>query len=143
MRWRTAAVGIVIGLLVLGWAGQAMAQATTPIVGTEKLGWDQPAADTAELGLIRWQAYLDGAATAVPILNATCEQVKGSAGFPCRGDIPALTPGDHSIVLTAYFEVGTIKVESPRAEPLPVRMVVAPMAPTLPKIIRGAVTQGG
>lgn len=138
MKWRKAVVAVVIGLLVFGVAGLATAQpAATPIVGTEKLGWDQPAADTAELALIKWQAYLDAATIPVPIVNATCGQTKGPAGFPCVGDIPALTPGDHSIGLTAYFEVGTNKVESPRADPLPVRMVVAPMAPVLPKIIRG------
>lgn len=129
---------MIIGLLMIGWAGQAMAQATTPIVGTEKLGWDQDANSQADLALIKWQAYLDTATTPVPILNATCGPTKGANGWPCQGDIPALTPGDHSIVLTAYLEVGTNKIESPKAAPLAVRMVVAPTAPINPKIIRGS-----
>ena len=137
MKWRTAAVAVVIGLLLVLVAGPAMAQ-TTPVVGTEKLGWDQDAASTADLTLLSWAAYIDQAATPVPIANVTCGQVKGASGFPCQGDIPALTPGDHTITMVAVLMVGTVRLESLKAVPLPVRLVIAPPAPTGVKIIRGS-----
>lgn len=114
-----------------------MAQATTPVVGTEKLGWDQDAANTTDLAALHWLVYVDQLAP-VPVMNATCEQTRGAAGFPCRGDVPAMTPGDHSIVLTAYYDVGSTRLESLKSVPLPVRMIVAPAAPINPTIIRGS-----
>lgn len=139
MKWRTATVAVIVGLLVLMVAGPAVAQGTgTPVVGTEKLGWDQDAATTADLALLSWAAYIDQATTPVPIANAVCGQTKGTDGFPCTGNIPALTPGDHTITMVAVMMVGTTRLESLKATPLPVRLVIAPPAPTGTKIIRGS-----
>jgi hypothetical protein len=135
MKWRTATVAVIVGLLLIGVAGQAMAQ--TPVVGTEKLAWDQQVTSMADLAAMKWMVYVDQLA-GVPIVNGACVEVKGTYGFPCTGDIPSMTPGDHQIVLTAYMDVGGTKLESLKSIPFPVRMVIAPPAPVGVKIIRGS-----
>ena len=56
--------------------------AAETINGTERLGWDQPAADTAELATIGYAIYVDGTRTA--LTGVTCASAAAAAGFPAR-----------------------------------------------------------
>lgn len=94
------------------------------INGTERLGWEQRAADAAELAQINYVLYIDGVRTPLP--GTTCEP-SGSA-FACATRLPAMTPGAHALQLASFTDAGGV-LESGRSGTLNVR-VVAPTAGT-------------
>ncbi len=95
------------------------------ITGTERIGWDQPAATAEELAELRHAAYVDGARRDLP--DASCTSPPVSAGFPCSARLPAMTPGRHTIELVAYIGTGSL-LESARSSPIVVVVVAAAAA---------------
>src|SRR6185295_16742048 len=71
------------------------------INGTERIGWDQPAADAAELAKIRYVMYVDGTRTALD--NVSCvtapTTTSPTVAFACATGLPPLTPGAHTLEL--------------------------------------------
>src|SRR5438105_69667 len=61
------------------------------INGTERIGWDQPAADAAELATIRYVMYVDGART--ELTGVSCGSTAAANGFACTARLPSLTAG--------------------------------------------------
>ena len=90
------------------------------INGTERIGWDQRAADTAELAAIGYVLYVDGART--PLTAATCAAAAADAGFACSARLPALSPGSHTLQLASFITDGTV-LESERSAALSVTVV--------------------
>lgn len=88
------------------------------ITGTERLGWDQPSADAGILGSLRYAIYVDN--VRAEITDASCAASAGTAGFPCSGQLPAMTPGAHTLQLAAFTVAGTDIVEGNRSGPLQV-----------------------
>lgn len=72
------------------------------ITGRERLGWDQPAASTAELATFRYAVYVDGARSVVA--DTACASTAGTGGFACSGRLPAMSPGTHTLELAAFFD---------------------------------------
>src|SRR5262245_36155211 len=68
---------------------------TQTINGTERIGWDQPAADAVDLAAIRYAIYVDGARAEAA--GVTCAASSTSAGFACTARLPTLSPGAHSL----------------------------------------------
>ena len=99
------------------------------ITGRERIGWDQSAANPAELATYRYAIYVDGARSELG--GVTCATSPGAAGFPCSGQLPAMSPGSHVLELATFFESdGTI--ESARSAQLRVTVTgaTAPAAET-------------
>jgi glucose/arabinose dehydrogenase len=90
------------------------------INGSERLGWDQPAADAAELATIGYAIYADGNRTEAA--GVTCATTATAAGFACTARLPPLTPGAHTLQIASFVNDGGL-LESARSTPLPVTVV--------------------
>jgi hypothetical protein len=94
---------------------------TETIAGTERIGWDQRAADTVELATFRYAIYVDGARS--ELSDASCGNTASSAGFACTARLPRLSTGSHVLEL-ASFVVDGGTLESARSAAL--RVTVTP-----------------
>lgn len=93
---------------------------TTPplqITGRERLGWDQRASSATELATFGYKIYIDGASSGLQ--GVQCSQVRGPSGYPCDVQLPPLSPGAHSLALSAFL-VSNPVYESSRSAPLEV-----------------------
>jgi len=93
------------------------------INGTERLGWDQPAADAVELATIGYVIYVDGARTL--IAGVSCASTSSASGFACSARLPSLSAGAHMLQLASFITDGAV-LESARSVPL--RVTVVPVA---------------
>src|SRR5207247_7429339 len=75
------------------------------IIGTERLGWDERAADTAELATIRYAIYVDGVRS--DLADVTCAPTPAATGVACSGRLPAMSTGAPTIELTAFVVDGS------------------------------------
>jgi len=90
------------------------------INGTERIGWDQRAADTVELAAIGYVLYVDG--TRTPLTAVTCATEASATGFACNARLPALSSGSHTLQLASFVTDGTV-LESERTASLSVTVV--------------------
>jgi glucose/arabinose dehydrogenase len=97
------------------------------VVGTERLGWSQPAADAVELAAIGYAIYVDGIRS--ELIGATCEGGASGGAFPCSARLPALSSGSHVLQLASFVNDGGV-LESPRSATLRVTVVAATMTRT-------------
>jgi glucose/arabinose dehydrogenase len=102
------------------------------INGTERLGWDQLAADRNELSTIGYAVYLDGARSVVT--GEICADTASAAGFECKAPLPQMRAGAHSIELAAFYKDNPSN-ESARAGPLQVTLnAISAIAPDAPRV---------
>src|SRR3989442_6243222 len=92
------------------------------INGTERIGWDQPAADTVELATIRYAIYVDDVRS--EIAGVTCATTSASNAFVCTGRLPTLTRGAHTLQIASFTANGAV-LESARSAALRVNVVAA------------------
>lgn len=85
--------------------------AAETVTGRERIGWDQPATSAAELALLRYAIYVDGARN--DLAEISCGSTGGTAGFPCSGRLPSMSVGAHTLQLAAYVDTA----ESARSAP--------------------------
>jgi len=96
---------------------------TTPngnetITGTERFGWDQPAADAGELGTFRYAMYLDGVRGEAA--DVSCDPSPASGRFGCTCRLPSMSGGAHALqVATFVLDAGLVR-ESARSAPVQV-----------------------
>lgn len=109
-----------LALAILLCASVVSAQNATPL---SKVAIDQAAPDVKSAGLYTYKYYADGSTTGVTVTGVTCTGT--ISPFTCTFSIPAFTPGNHSITVTASNEVG----ESPKSLPLTFTFVVVPATP--------------
>ena len=83
------------------------------ISGMERFGWDQPAADAAELATFRYAIYLD--TSRLEAEDVTCGTGAGAAGFACTCRLPAMSSGAHTLAVAAYVVLAGVTRESPRS----------------------------
>jgi glucose/arabinose dehydrogenase len=96
------------------------------ITGRERIGWDQPAGDTAQLATFGWAVYVDSVRSIVA--DVSCSGA--SAGlFLCSGRMPSLSAGSHTLAV-ATFVADDPTVESTRSAPL--QVVVTASVPGAP-----------
>jgi hypothetical protein len=89
-----------------------------PISGTERFGWDQPAADAGELATFRYALYVDS--TRSEVTDVACSGPPSAAGFACTCRLPAMSSGRHTLQIAAFvLDAGTIR-ESARSTSLDV-----------------------
>jgi hypothetical protein len=90
---------------------------STPITvnPTDKLGWDQQAADFSELSTIGYEMYIDG--TPSRLDGVTCDNTPSSAGFACKAPLPGMPAGAHRLELASFY-LSNPDAKSARAGPL-------------------------
>jgi glucose/arabinose dehydrogenase len=88
----------------------------TTITGRERIGWTQPAENSAQLATFDFAAYVDG--TRRVLENETC--TGSGPAFDCSAQLPSLTAGQHTIELVAFMTSGGSTIESDRSAPLTV-----------------------
>lgn len=96
------------------------------LVGTERLGWDQPAADAAEVGTFRFLVYVDDVRQV--LTGVSCASSVGPAGFACTSALPIMSPGTHTLEIASYRQ-DSPGLESPRSLPLLVTLSGGVSAP--------------
>jgi glucose/arabinose dehydrogenase len=92
------------------------------ITGNERLGWNQSAADSAELSAFRYAAYVDGSNRA-ELTDASCNASGGDGAFPCSSRLPPLSIGSHTLELVSFVMDGNSVIESSRSAPLRLTVV--------------------
>jgi len=100
------------------------------ITGRERIGWDQPAANSDELATFGYAVYVDGARS--EIADPSCSDTAGASGFPCTGKLPQMSSGTHSLQLATFSSVNADAGESPKSPPLSVvvsAILASDMAP--------------
>jgi len=100
------------------------------INGTERIGWDQRAADPAELAAISYVMYIDG--TRTPLTAVTCATQASAAGFACSARLPAMSAGSHTLQIASLATDGTV-LESERSASLNVSVVPQTSAALRPR----------
>ena len=93
---------------------------TENVIGTERLGWTQAAADSAEVSTFRYATYVDGARAELSGASCTPPSSPTSADFDCTAPLPAMSGGLHAIELAAFIVDGGTVLESPRSAALQV-----------------------
>jgi glucose/arabinose dehydrogenase len=87
------------------------------ISGGERLAWDQRAGSPAELGNLRFILYIDG--NRADLSDTSCGGMTGDQAT-CSGRLPSMSPGEHTLELSAQAGDGS---ESGRSSPLRVTVV--------------------
>src|SRR4029450_9185462 len=90
------------------------------IHGTERIGWNQRAADAVELAAVRYAIYVDGMRS--ELAGASCATAATADGFACSARLPTLSAGAHTLELASYVTDGSV-LESARSAPLRVTVV--------------------
>lgn len=106
---------------------------TETITGTERLGWEQRAADTAELATVRYAIYVDGARS--ELAGATCGATRSADAFSCSAPIPRMPAGTHTLELASFVIDGSV-LESARSAALRVT-VLSSVALSAPNVAQG------
>jgi glucose/arabinose dehydrogenase len=93
------------------------------ITGNERIGWNQAAANAAELTTFRYAIYVDG--TRSELTGVTCGTSAVNGRYECSARLPTLAQGTHSLELASFIVDGGV-LESARSSPLRVTLGVAP-----------------
>src|SRR3954471_5415545 len=65
------------------------------ITGTERFGWDQPAADAGELATFRYAMYLDEVRSEAA--EVSCDAAPSAGRFACTSRLPSMAAGAHAL----------------------------------------------
>ena len=96
------------------------------ITGTERLGWDQRAADAVELGTFRYAIYVDGVRS--ELTDVSCETSSSGGAYPCSVRLPPLTAGTHVLELASFIVSGSV-LESARSAPIQLTVTSTTLMP--------------
>jgi glucose/arabinose dehydrogenase len=99
------------------------------VTGSERIGWDQPAADAVELATIGYAIYADGQRS--DAAGVTCAAAPAASGFACSARLPALTPGAHTLQIASFVNDGGL-LESARSAALQVTVLATDSGGALP-----------
>jgi glucose/arabinose dehydrogenase len=81
----------------------------------DRLGWVQQAPDTVQLASYQFALYIDGARSVLTGVNCTAS---GVSTFDCSAQLPAFSPGTHTLELASFSTDGSAMAESARSAPL-------------------------
>jgi glucose/arabinose dehydrogenase len=82
-----------------------------------RLGWDQQAADSAQLNTLKFVLYLDDVRS--DLTDASCTTAGSAGDFPCASGLPSMTAGQHTLQLASYVAANP-GLQSARSAPLTV-----------------------
>jgi glucose/arabinose dehydrogenase len=121
-----AAVGACAALAGCDRAPATPSPPSTPgveqLIGGERLGWDQEAPGSAELSVYTYLLYVDGSAS--DLQDVSCSSSRGASGFACNARLPSMSPGRHTLELSAVATDGG-RAESERSAPLQVHVIAS------------------
>lgn len=107
---------IVVGFLIVAGCGGKSPSApdgSETITGSERFGWEQPAADAGELAIFRYALYVDDVRNEAA--DASCAAVQAAGRFSCTSSLPAMGSGSHTLQVASFvLDGGTVR-ESPRS----------------------------
>ena len=108
-------VAIVITVFVIAACGKPPNSPTDTeqITGTERFGWDQPAADAGELATFRYAIYVDESRSEAA--DVTCASAPTNGRFACTSQLPAMSTGTHSLQVASFTNDGGAVRESARS----------------------------
>jgi hypothetical protein len=86
---------------------------TEAVTGDERFGWDQPAADAAELASFRYALYVDDVRS--DAADVSCAATQTSGRFACSCRLPTMSTGSHTIQVAAFVSDSGNTLESPRS----------------------------
>jgi hypothetical protein len=86
------------------------------ITGTERFGWDQPAADAGEVASFRYAMYVDDVRSEAA--DVSCSPGPASGRFACTARLPQMAAGVHTIQVASFVLDGATIRESPRSAPV-------------------------
>lgn len=125
MRWPSLPALVLILTAGCGGSGNPPDSTKPPggsgesITGRERLGWNQSAADSAELASFRYGVYIDNA-NRVLLADVSCSP--SGATFQCSSRMPSMSAGSHRIELVTIVMRDGQEVESTRSAALMVTM---------------------
>jgi hypothetical protein len=83
------------------------------ITGAERFGWDQPAADAAELATFKYALYVDDVRSEAT--DVSCTPGASAGRFACTARLPPMSPGGHNIQVASFVVEGGAVKESARS----------------------------
>lgn len=119
---------MLVLVAVLLFAVALTAQTPGPVAAAgRKVAWDQAAPSLAEAQGYTYRLYVDGAAAPILVTSPVTCVNPGTAGAPyvCQTAFPPMTPGPHTLVVTASNDSG----ESLPSTPFAFQFIVVPVTP--------------
>jgi glucose/arabinose dehydrogenase len=104
------------------------------VSGTERIGWNQSAADPADLPSFRYVIYVDGGRS--DLAGVSCVPA-GARQLSCSAPLPTMSPGSHTIELATVARDGA---ESERTAPAQVNVGASGSSSTAPVSIQTVVS---
>jgi hypothetical protein len=133
---------LAIGVMLLSCGRQTPAPSNRApaetVTASDRLAWDQTAADAAELATIRYAVYVDGARSELTGVSCATEATNGS--YTCNARLPPMTNGGHQLQLSSFIVDDGNLLESARSSPLEITFV---SGITAPSVLRPEGTSGG
>ncbi len=109
-----SAVALAISSMLIACGGSKPGPESAEVItGSERFGWDQPAADAGELATFRYAIYVDGARS--DATDVTCATTSTNARFACTCRMPPMTSGAHTLAVAAFVGDGASLLESSRS----------------------------
>ena len=94
-------------------APQPAPNGSETITGAERFGWDQLAADAAELATFRYALYVDDVRSEAT--EASCTAGPTAGRFACTARMPPMPAGAHNIQVASYVLADGVVKESARS----------------------------
>jgi hypothetical protein len=108
----------------------SIAYSQNPVAtASQKFGWDQDIAEGENVPALVFKYYADGSTTGVVFTGVICGGTAPT--LSCTVPIPAFTPGNHSIRISASNIAG----ESALSVPFDFALIVVPAAPRAIRIV--------
>jgi hypothetical protein len=112
MKVRCAIVPVIVIVAACGKPPSSPSETET-ITGSERFGWDQPAADAGELATFRYAIYVDDARSEAS--DVSCAASASNGRFACTSQLPAMATGTHTLQVASFVvDAGAVR-ESARS----------------------------
>jgi hypothetical protein len=113
-----AGVNVLASVACLALAGCGGSAPPPPnssesITGAERFGWDQPAADAAELATFKYALYVDDVRSEAA--DVSCTPGASAGRFACTARLPPMSAGVHNIQVASFVVDGGAVQESARS----------------------------
>lgn len=113
LTYRVAALCLCLGAVACGGADDDRPSGDpVPVRGSQRLGWDQPAASLEALRAHTFNLYIDD--NLATFVDPRCTETRTSGGYQCSGGLPTLPPGRHVVSVTSVLN----GIESKPSPPL-------------------------
>jgi hypothetical protein len=107
MKVRCAIVPVIVIVAACGKPPSSPSETET-ITGSERFGWDQPAADAGELATFRYAIYVDDARSEAS--DVSCAASASNGRFACTSQLPAMATGTHTLQVASFVvDAGAVR----------------------------------